>query len=48
MPRTLTPNDPCMLPNTVATILASQPSIDTITLRSIAKGLVETIKEQEE
>jgi len=48
MPRVLAPNDPCMSPNTVATILATQPSIDTITLHSITKGLVETIKEQDE
>jgi len=48
MPCVLAPNDPQMLPNTVATILATQPSIDAITLHSIAKGLVETIKEQEE
>jgi len=48
LPHTLAPNDSRMLPNTVATILATQPSIDTITLRSIAKGLVETIKEREE
>jgi len=48
MPCTLTPNDPRMSPNTVATILTTQPSIDAITLHSIAKGLVETIKEQEE
>ena len=48
MPCTLAPNDPCMSPNTMATILATQPSINAITLRSIAKGLVETIKEREE
>jgi len=48
MPRTLAPNDPRMSPNTVATILATQPSIDAITLHSIAKGLVKTIKEREE
>jgi len=47
-PRTLAPNDSYMLPNTVATILATQPSIDAITLCSIAKGLVDTIKEREE
>jgi len=47
-PRTLAPNDPCMSPNTVATILATQSSIDAITLCSITKGLVETIKEREE
>ena len=48
VPCTLAPNDPHMSPNTMATILATQPSIDAITLCSIAKGLVETIKEQEE
>jgi len=48
MPCALAPNDPCMSPNTVATILATQSSIDAITLCSIAKGLVETIKEREE
>ena len=48
MPCVLAPNDPHMSPNTMATILATQPSINAITLRSIAKGLVETIKEREE
>jgi len=48
MPCVLVPNDPHMSPNTVATILATQPSIDAISLHSIAKRLVETIKEQEE
>jgi len=48
MPHTLAPNNPRMSPNTMATILSTQPSIDAITLHSIAKGLVKTIKEREE